>query len=185
MDLAWSSSNKLIFLQAFQKQVQRRSGVCGLNVGAVIWCFPGQCPCVAVVVCGLRVDSVPRINWRLGKNTLIKVCSLNAEEKLYLGKGYIITFSPPLLLLIVLLWRPLSCAQATLMCIFTHLFAAGRRGDWNEWICWFTKTVGRHQLIGFETQWLVNIVFLRLNWLRQQAVLGLSMQMGAPCLVLL
>lgn len=88
MDLAWSSSNKLIFLQAFQKQVQRRSGVCGLNVGAVIWCFPGQYPCVAVVVCGLRIDSVPRINWRLGKNTLIKVCSLNAEEKLYLGCSF-------------------------------------------------------------------------------------------------
>lgn len=60
-------------------------------------------------------------------------------------------------------------SNATVMYRFAHLFAAGRRGDWNERICWFTRTVRRQQLIGFEIQWLVNIVFLKVNWLRKQA----------------
>lgn len=60
-------------------------------------------------------------------------------------------------------------SNATLMYRFAHLFAAGRRGDWNEWICWFTHTARRQQLIGFVIQWLVNIVFLKVNWLRKRA----------------
>lgn len=84
----------------------------------------------------------------------------------------------------MLLWRPPSCdcQNATLMYRFAHLFAAGRRGDWNEWICWFTHTVRRQQLIGFVIQWPVNIVFLKVNWLRKQAALRIECTGGCSLL---